>query len=449
MKGELLSMPEELVDNICQFLEVEDLLCLRSTCRNIKDKSYHQFATRFFCAREFLVTHGSLQGLIDISKDKKFGPCMREVIINTGTFPPSEIQDIDGEPIDTSTIPGTEELFDVEERSEERELLSAKLRKERRRTYAKLMHEQHTLRKQSIDVAMLAEAFRNLPNLDTIQISDEPIKRRRKPWGASEIRRKIGTLPTTIGDRSPWDRDSIPHHKKMATRVLAVVLSAIAASEVKLKVFKCFARISLDIPLPKTPKHRSLSYIPSRTLSESHFELLKPFLNNLKSIQIMGEDDTQLDWLERIIPDCVNVEKLFIRGRNNIKRLRSFLTSRHTFPALRALTLSDIVTSAADLFSLLSNYTSTLESLHIKNSKIYDGPFAELLKRLQRLPQLRHVTLTNNRVEIASVYESHSWVWSEESEEFRMLANTRPKTELVVRASSEEEMGQKLRAVMH
>jgi hypothetical protein len=101
MVAHLTDIPEELIDNICQFLAAEDVGRFRLTCTNIRDKSYHAWATSSFQQMEFMITRNSLQHLIDFSKHKKFGPCIRELGIHTVSISGRDLGDISIEPFRT------------------------------------------------------------------------------------------------------------------------------------------------------------------------------------------------------------------------------------------------------------------------------------------------------------------------------------------------------------
>ncbi|KAF5849172.1 hypothetical protein GGP41_006034, partial [Bipolaris sorokiniana] len=64
----LLTIPLELLVAISALLPTEDLGALRLVCKQTEKSLYEWFSQEFFSKKQFMLTHTSLQALIDISK---------------------------------------------------------------------------------------------------------------------------------------------------------------------------------------------------------------------------------------------------------------------------------------------------------------------------------------------------------------------------------------------
>ena len=154
----LLSVPLEVLLNITYHLTTPEYGDLRLTCKHIESTLLTAFSREFFTKRQFMFTEFSLQTLIDISKSRFsstlshviFGlerPTMRTVpsIIHFSANPPPVV------PVKQDRL--------LEE-------------------YVSHM----TLLNTGQDVEMLAEAFSNLGNLDTIGMRDFNSRSRRRDY---------------------------------------------------------------------------------------------------------------------------------------------------------------------------------------------------------------------------------------------------------------------------
>lgn len=390
MVAHLTDIPEELIDNICQFLATKDVGRFRLTCTNIRHKSYHAWATSSFQQMEFMITRNSLQYLIDFSKHKKFGPCIRELGIHT--VPISALS--------------KDQLI---EWNEERDMV----KRCGRRAYSRLSHDQNRLRKRSIDVSMLVEAMRNLPNLEVITIYDNSDVSR--VWGVQEIREMTGIYPPSAPDL--WqmqDWRATGTVDKMNAHVFAIVLSAIATSGVKLRELRIRPPVALPSRLPATPNKRSRPFTPRQTLSEAHIELLGPAFSQLKALDLTAaswkNDPGKLMWITRLLSLCPDLEVFHLTAPHDSAQFISRISQFQLFPKIRVLEFSRIIFSSSHLINLLINHASTLERFRLYKSRMEEGSYIHILRALQSLPRLNFVDFSFNY--ITGWYETNKiYLW--------------------------------------
>lgn len=81
----LTDLPEELICNITRRLG-DDKFALRAACRNLEDKSFHEFATEHFSSKCVHFTTESLSVLRDISRHHRLSKYVKEVAVVTALF---------------------------------------------------------------------------------------------------------------------------------------------------------------------------------------------------------------------------------------------------------------------------------------------------------------------------------------------------------------------------
>ena len=449
MVAHLTDVPEELIDNICQFLAAEDVSRFRLTCTNIRDKSYHAWATSSFQQMEFMITRNSLQHLIDFSKHKKFGPCIRELGIHTVSISGRGLGEISIEPFRTQQIARRlQELRSelsvnefVKLRGELIELKEErnKVKRSRRRAYNRLSEDQNIIQKQSIDVSMLIEAMRNLPNLEAIMVyggSDAS-----RVWGVNEIRKMIGICPPSAPNRQQMRHRQITEtFDKTNARVFATVLSAIATSGIKLRELCIRSPVAMPSRLPATPNDRSRSFIPRQTLSETHIELLKPAFSQLKKLHLTAiswkDDSGELMWITRLLSLCPDLEDLCLAVPQDSGQFINRISQFQLSPKIRVLGFTGITFYRNHLINLLINHASTLERFCLHNSRMKEDSYLPILRALESLPRLNFVDLSFNHI---------SW-WSRAYEWYS--PNGLDTTDLVLGAENGQKMAEKLEMVI-
>lgn len=147
--GPLADIPVEVLLRITSFLPTTDLGNVRLTCRALEQSLFHFFSHEFFRKKQFMVFTDSLQALIDISKHPALSRVLKHVIIATDCLSQTTISRMqakgsNGQVDDTAFF---------------------------NQAYLAQTDQVHLVESGGLK-DMLAEAFRNLPNLDTVDIRD-------------------------------------------------------------------------------------------------------------------------------------------------------------------------------------------------------------------------------------------------------------------------------------
>ena len=331
-----------------------------------------------------------------------------------------------------------DELTELIELKEERD----KIKRSRRRAYNRLSHDQNTLRKQSIDVSMLVEAMRNLPNLEVIMVyGDSDVSR---VWGAKEIRKMTGIYPPLTLNRRQMGHRWIPEpFYKTNAYVFATVLSAIATSGVKLRELCIRPPVAMPPRLPATPNDRTRSFIPRQTLSEAHIELLKSAFSQLKALHLAAtswkDDPGNLMWITRLLSLCPNLEGFYLTAPHGSAQFISRISQFQPFPKIRVLGFTKIFFSSSHLINLLINHASTLERFRLHKSRMEEGFHTHILKTLQSLPRLNFVDFSTN-------YIPGRYIRSEPYEWYS--ANGSRRADLTLGAENGQKMAEELEMVI-
>ncbi|KAF2811272.1 uncharacterized protein BDZ99DRAFT_298626 [Mytilinidion resinicola] len=437
MATTVLSLPEELVDSVCQSLGKRDVVNLRATCRELKEKTYHQFAVKHFRETKIMFTVDSLQSLIDFATSatfgankKLFGSCIRHLCISAASFPSQTLDKVNGLPLD-------KEKDDVYRfwKDADAEKDMQRVKKQRRKAHARLMHEQRTLRKQSKDVQLLATALSGLAAVDTIsivpaQIPDAHIEYdsiyNKLPWGMERVRQAIGFYPESdIKTRSYWSSEAGNLEKayhENAAWIVCATLSAIERSGIKkLKTLEILVPFSLDRNIPKNPAVTNKTLIPSRTISDAHFESLRHSFSTLKTLTISVEEHysrgqpraKSLKWVHRFTDICPNVEKFsFYANNNEATSVYSDIVKGLAFPHLRSLALLRGPITYEELGQLLTTYSSTLEHISLEKVTLRTKDWVQVLQMLKALPHLKLLEL--GKVMYVTQREGITYYWNTE-----------------------------------
>lgn len=188
----MVGLPIEILLRIAKYLHTADLGAMRLTCKHFERALFNSFAHEFFCKKQFMLSDESLQALVDISHHKDLSPFLKYVIIGLDRF---DLQESSFDDPDADIL------------------------------YHKATGNQLHLIRTGRAVYMLAEAFRNLSNLKSVDIRDFEGKRTRdgpnarwRSYGATDIGRQLGRsiqISGTSGDDHP-------------TVVLTIILAALA-----------------------------------------------------------------------------------------------------------------------------------------------------------------------------------------------------------------------------
>jgi hypothetical protein len=152
----ILNIPLEVLLQITSYLTTPEYGYLRRACKQLEALLLGAFAKEFFSKRQFALLEFSIKTLVDIAKSR-LGPSLTHVIIHLG-HPFAGI---------TSNVPGLTEL--------ERALMDNK------HCAGCINHDDFI--STGLDVEMLSDALKHLPNLETIGMRDFNSRNRRRDNG--------------------------------------------------------------------------------------------------------------------------------------------------------------------------------------------------------------------------------------------------------------------------
>ncbi|KAK3328141.1 hypothetical protein B0T19DRAFT_461520 [Cercophora scortea] len=191
----LTKVPVELLLRITYYLPTKDLGNVRLTCKSLERSLFHFFSHEFFRKKQFMVFTDSLQALVDISKHPALSKCLRHVIIATDRISTTDV---------TSRPPAVTAA-----------LLGA---------YA----DHKALLATGVFRDMLAEAFSNLPNLETVDLRDFNARNRnRDGYGTSWSSYGSTTLAAATGGPLTMDAgDGVKYTSLLFLAIIAALATA-------------------------------------------------------------------------------------------------------------------------------------------------------------------------------------------------------------------------------
>ncbi|BEI80763.1 hypothetical protein CcaverHIS002_0112920 [Cutaneotrichosporon cavernicola] len=172
-------LPAEVLGRITRWIPTQDLSAVRQTCKAIERKTFASWSHEFFRKRQFMISTFSLQTLLDISQHAELGPMLKHLCIATD------------KPV---------ELF--------RGSAAASLAAKRAR------QDQNYLFNTGVWIEMLTEAFKTLPNLETLDIRDFNSSSRFRDgpdakwysYGSTTLFKESGIRPALGGQAFDLDR---------------------------------------------------------------------------------------------------------------------------------------------------------------------------------------------------------------------------------------------------
>ncbi|ORY62228.1 uncharacterized protein BCR38DRAFT_410668 [Pseudomassariella vexata] len=212
----LLKMPLEVLFQISDHLTTRDYGILRLVCKHMEASLVGNFAREFFTKRQFMLTEFSLQGLVDISKSK-FSRCLSHVIISP-------------ERPSLSRVPGR---FMVAPSS----LTASDSQAVEQNCFRSECADHLSLISTGQDVVMLAEAFGNLPSLETVEIRDFNSRSRNREgpdgewtsFGARKFMRETGARASLEWPGRHFG-SLTPDHLVYLSHVFSALLRSLGAS---------------------------------------------------------------------------------------------------------------------------------------------------------------------------------------------------------------------------
>ncbi|KAF2849086.1 hypothetical protein T440DRAFT_469520 [Plenodomus tracheiphilus IPT5] len=387
----LLTMPLELLVAVSTHISTSDLASLRLTCKQVEKSLYEWFSEEFFTKKQFMLTHPSLQALIDISKHVGFSKKLKHVIIATNVY---------------RSIP----LRFRDEHAAAR--------------YAQGYEAQEALLSTGIDREMLTEAFQNLVNLHTVGIRDFNAPSRLRDgqhatwtsWGATTVMKETG-MELCFYDRN----GSGPERGgPFLCRVFSTVNYALGKAgrtppELEVLLRKAgLPDITFSLPdfllsslVPVLNNYTSLLLNVDLTLNHLHTHTggtivethaghsLRQFLSftpnlthlrlNFQKSLVVNNTDF-LDWLGQSVP---------IPGQKSANHLSIPPT---TFPLLKTLELGQLKILPDTLLAVIAKFAPSLHSISLWRMALCSRSlppqghkpsyWAELLRRMGKIPQL-------------------------------------------------------------
>lgn len=273
----LLTLPLELLVAVSTHLSTEELGFLRLTCKRVEKSLYSWFADEFFTKKQFMLTHKSLQTLIDISRHETLSKHLTHVIIATNIY---------------AAFPYTFRLPD------------------QAANWTQGFYDQQSLMSTGYDRDMLTEAFENLENLQVVGIRDFNANNRRRDgnnaswssWGAPAVLRETGMeLPFT-----DTGNQVLGLTNGFLTHIFHTLICALARASRKPREIEVLLR---KVPLPDKAFHFPDFLAPSVT----------PVLQNLETLLISADRIP-------VAIDTITIDGPFLRqflGRTyNLRHLR-------------------------------------------------------------------------------------------------------------------------------
>ncbi|OBT76699.1 hypothetical protein VF21_03876 [Pseudogymnoascus sp. 05NY08] len=215
----VLQIPLEVFLQVSFYLSTPDLGSLRLTCKHAEASLFETFGREFFSKRQFMLSETSLQVLIDISNHQRLSQFLSHVIIGLDNF-----KDCHFPPIRSQTA--------------------------RADRYDAGLADEKALLSTGQDQLMLSQAFRNLPNLQTVGLRDYSSGGRIRDngqwhsYGATTIFQETGIR--LLDSRSMYATEE---DIRFASRTFSSVLYALGQSGAKPQAFEVLLRkAALGLP---------------------------------------------------------------------------------------------------------------------------------------------------------------------------------------------------------
>lgn len=337
MAPRLEELPAELLVNIASTLTTVDYGSVRRTCSTLEQKLFDNFGREFFKRRQFMLTHSSLQTLIDISNHEALKQYLTKVIIGTNYIPRFES-------ILNSAAPSARHAIQLASHSTKTWMRELRL-------------DQKYLMDQGLDRVMLTEALNNLPACHEIELRDNYFPRRfrgEEKWtsyGSTEILKRFQTEAWQW-----WHDDENPArlHHVYSTVVHAMVSSA------KSKQYTAF--------MVTTRQHLNdlgpdAFYQPKFINFAAAFKYTTTLM---LPVYMREASDQDLSYFVSFLRHFPNLNYLRLNGTRNLDTTEWMIATKHGLNScsLRHLSLGKMRLRSDDLNDLLSSL-KTLEHLEL------------------------------------------------------------------------------------
>ncbi|EAA32457.1 hypothetical protein GE21DRAFT_7503 [Neurospora crassa] len=406
----LARMPLEVLTRITYFVRTPDLGNARLTCRWLESALFHSFAYEFFRKKQFMLYGPSLQVLVDISKHPGLSPYLKHVII------------------------GADQILEphrIQPRHDDTKLLNWHL------AYA----DQRTLLASGRARDMLVEAFKNLSNLETVDLRDFHSPSRTRDGDAGWTSYGFNTLSETTGVKHFTGQPRVGE-EDYPTLLFTLITHALAAAKARPKGIEVVIRENWAVRdhgflvppylepdfLPVLAGLKKLHLVLDADLAthrdmEIQYLLFKKFLaltpnltwlrvNFERSISHYGGKEALLKWLASSLrpgtwssPGLINADP-------------SRLPPPVEFDHLEQLDIGQLDVSANTLYRLFNKFSSTLKAISLRRVKIQQSsdqqtfdkddaeqnPWIKFLRSLKKesFPHLRELSLSLLSAEVSS-----------------------------------------------
>ncbi|OCK89439.1 uncharacterized protein K441DRAFT_619442 [Cenococcum geophilum 1.58] len=334
----LTKVPLEILLLITAYLPTRDLCSLRRTCMHIETSLSKTFFREFFTKKQFMLSEESLQALVDISNHPRLSQCLSHVIIGLDNY----------------------------ENCCKASNFGRTLRTPR---FCTGRADQFTFLSTGQDREMLAQAFRNLPNLQTIGLRNFNSRGRVRDgcewtsYGATTIFQETG-LRLINDHRLPASDEQT----RFAARAFSTILYALGQSGAKPHTFEVLLRqrrLGLNDNAFNIPKFLEPSVTP--VLSNLKSLLLVLDLSSEPMLLATGDDDS---------PDVTRPDYL----------LRQFLCRTPNLTHLRLNVQNAQPPRAEDFLLWLSRPVTQVDSINSSSGPpIPKSPDLVALSQLRRL----------------------------------------------------------------
>ncbi|KAF1989927.1 hypothetical protein K402DRAFT_243541 [Aulographum hederae CBS 113979] len=372
----LAVLAPEIVDEIAQSLPKPDLLALKSTCRELRHKSFHQFATSYFYSKKVALIPQSLKLLNELA-DSELAPYLRKLTIGLDHFTEGGYYD--------------ENNFYQRSSFEEEAF---------KRNYHDLTNPEMLQN----DIRLLSQALSKLTSLEDVVLGGYE----------KAVEYHLPSLPDTIGfpllsrDVSQWgvwwflqatETKEEENYNSIHTRIFDAVMPLI------LNKASC-DELTLHVPYGEKEARSMLDLAGPNDVQSSEF------LENLRRLTLVFRRHSQYfmpDWSNDWM-GCArlakNVQDLNVIGGGFFCRLKSL----PDLPYLRSVTLGSFNIKEDALCNFLENHSDHIRMLKITRVNLLDGSWYNIFKTLRRLPKLEDM-------EISRIGERYRNVFFEEQDD--------------------------------
>lgn len=350
-------MPVEILLRITSSLTTVELGAVRLSCKKLEELLFSFFSREFFRKKQFMLSHLSLQTLIDISLHPALSRCLEHVIIATDSFNPESLSFVH------HAVP------------------------QQNMDYCIGAAEQWALTNTGQDRAMLARAFSRLPNLHTVDVRDFNLNRRTRDgphavwtsYGATTVRQTTGVQLRMRSAR---------YGDEYASHIFAVVLAALADAAARpanlelvirshgwgvydaslyvppwlepslAPVLANLTKLHLCVVLSQNSRTSSIS--PQSPPGALFLQSFLGFTPNLTWLRLNLQNSTAtvvhefLSWLSLSVPDGASPKSTSLGSPDPV-----------SLPALEQLDLGNARINLSDLKHLISKFGRTLRGLSL------------------------------------------------------------------------------------